>query len=198
LPYAERELARVKQAAHIGWVEEWLSVYHFNTANPTTFMESLQANVHPEIWNAIWAVYGTRSHSRRRFSAKVRKTRAWDRLANVVLGPGHTRIAVLGNGVFNASAKGRHSVPTKAVWRNLAARGLVVLVDEYLTTMTCNFCHGRNVRNPNAWSVVHCTYKRCHVTWNRDANASANIALLWEEHHQGNPRPHALRRPANH
>ena len=41
----------------------------------------------------------------------------------------------------NFQLRGRPPVPTKAIWRQLAARGLMVLVDEFRTSIICCACH---------------------------------------------------------
>ena len=196
---AQRELERVKAAnADIGWAEQLRAVFHYKTSDPEQLKVAITATLDPAAWNAVWGLYGARSHARRRFKAKVRELRSWDRLANVVLGPRRDNIAVLGNGMFRSSSHGRAAVPTRSIWYKLADRGLVVLVDEFKTTVTCCQCHYRNRFCRTAWSTLHCSNRRCGVTWNRDANAATNIALLWIEYHAGRDRPLPFRRPGQH
>jgi hypothetical protein len=198
---AERKLTAIKARADFGWVEGWLQVCHYKTSSAAEFKQSLALNTDDTIWGAQWRLFGTRAHCRRRFRKMMLRTAAWDRMANTVLGPKRDRIAVIGNAVFRSSRKGYPPVPTKSVWYHLAARGLVVLVDEFRTSIICCICHSRNRepgKRPNGkkmFGLLHCTNPACSITWNRDVNAATNIALIWTEYHQHRPRPLALRRP---
>ncbi len=94
--------------------------------------------------------------------------------------------------------------PLQEIKLDLRSRRDVVLldVDEFRTSITCNTCHGRlcnmkgvtthrvdhrdgtirQLTNQKVHKVLHCNSNVCrshnHTTWNRDVNASKNILML--------------------
>ena len=198
---ARKELERAKRRVGIHEVEAVHAAFPFKTASTAAIEDALRERLQDGVWGAMWAFYGSRRQARRRFDGKMKATRAWARMANRILGPDHRRIAVLGNAVFNASSRGIPPTPTKSMWRRLAQWGLVVLVDEYLTSAICAICHSPNFQHQQVWSIKHCTNSgfgvlpACGITWQRDRNAALNIATIYEDHMAGRARPEQLRRP---
>lgn len=137
-------------------------------------------------WQALWAHFGHRFYQRLRFEAHVAQQRALDRVANEVFGKDRDRIAVIGDGLFPASVRGGPSAPVVSLRERLARRGIIVVLDEWGTTVYCCICESRMVAG-DAWSVFHC--HGCGHTWNRDDNAPRNQELVYVAHMDGQPRP---------
>ena len=184
---AQTELERRKRIHSIHDTEALLSMNHLNTADAALFKQRLAARHTVDAWNRLWDFYGSRWRARQRFNLKMREQRSYAYMANLVLGPTHTKVCVLGDAVFNASQKGLPPTPTLAIRRYLARFGRVVLVNEHRTSKTCCCCGGEMHKHPDAWKIFNC--RSCKITWSRDANASRNIAKCYEAHHDGVARP---------
>lgn len=134
--------------------------------------------------------------------------------------PNGQRITVWGDAFWSPNAKGRCSAPVRAVRNHLAAKGIVVLVDEHRTSMACSVCvagcprvvppirepeeslqlsikymfhaklnvyeeissdqavpQRKCVSSNEVHGSLHCP--NCKRSWQRDVNASLNIAMKW-------------------
>lgn len=182
-------LAHRKKLHGIDQVEARLSTASLKTSNP----DVLKANIKVWIaeWDAMWDFYESRRMARGRFGLQIRDQRSLDYVANTVLGPDHSKVAVFGDCFFGAATKSLPPTPSKKLREYLARKGRVVLVGENMTTQGCFNCHQRMVRHKAIYSVFHCK-NGCKTTWNRDNNASLNIEFCFKEYMAGRPRPEYL------
>ena len=187
---AQQEIERRKKRHGIHELEAVLSVNHLNSADPDVLKARIAARYTPDRWERLWSFWGGRWRARQRFDLKIREQRAYAHMANLVLGPKHDKICVLGSAVFNASQRGLPPTPTLAIRRYLARFGRVVLVDEFRTSKTCNVCGHDMLKHPETWSIFNCQH--CKITWSRDVNASRNLATCYVHHHRGQRRPEHL------
>lgn len=103
----------------------------------------------------------------------------------------------------------KNYIPTKRIGlrRMLEKNFKVVLVDEYLTSKTCNACkeetyHPIKHKNPRpkkeglieVHTLLRCKNNNCNKYWDRDTNASLNIREIVVNHINGKERPLQLRR----
>jgi len=163
-----------------------------DTARRVRFLANVR--VWLDRWDAMWAHHGTRRAARQRFQAKIREQRTLAHVANTVLGPDRSRIAVFGDACWGC----RHGVPpspVKKLRQHLAKLGRVVLVDEYLSSQCCSSCGVRMTRSSKSIRVLHCKSGCTKTTWNRDKNAALNLAACFDAHMAGQQRPPPLRRP---
>ena len=132
-------------------------------------------------------------------------------------------VIAFGNAHINPCSRGIEPGPTKLIKRSLRNRGFIVVdIDEYMTSQKCCVCHqqltadGIPPRPPNSktsnWSVRRCTNEKCRIghgssldgtprphsaLWNRDVNASYNMAVILRELLMTGTRPDAFLRTNN-
>ena len=147
-------------------------------------------------WETLWTHFGHPWWARHRFRSYGHKHKVLDEIVNDVLGKDHKKIAVFGDGVFASSMKGMSPAPMTMIRDYIARFGRVVLVDEYLTSQVCSGCHKRMEQSKVEHGVFHCKSDCCKLktTWDRDENASQNIAHIFVEHMKGNIRPEYFQR----
>lgn len=143
-------------------------------------------------WHTLWRHYGARWWGQQRFRQHIKEQRTLDKVANDVLGPSHQRIAVFGDGVFPASMKGVPPAPVTKVRNSLARKGRVIMVDEFKTSKTCHQCLSEMRQHRGLHTTKHCKSEVHTWSWNRDVNAAANIAFLFQCYMAGVPRPKAF------
>lgn len=129
--------------------------------------------------------------------AALRK-RVRDKIAATRGARNWTRIVFFGNAEFGHGSRG--PVPKKDLLMMLAARSVVVLTDEFRSSIKCCGCGGRLVQADSS-RVFSCQAHEhvptsCTVSYiDRDINASVNIALCGVAQLLGLARPAHLVRP---
>ncbi len=146
-------------------------------------------------WASLRSFYGAKWWSVQRQDKKRREQRALAKIADQLLGTDRSKIAVFGDGAYGGTMKGVGPTPVSKIRDFLAKQGRVVLVDEYRTSQACCGCHSQLVRSRRDFTTLHCGVES--MTWNRDVNASRNIALLFKCKMLGLERPACMqpRRP---
>src|ERR1700733_4365482 len=136
---------------------------------------------------------------------------------------GTSGVIAYGNAGFSGSfGKGNSPGPTKAMLKAVSKQLPVVMIDEAYTSQKCSVCHcqlspikhGVHIhrvegqvadwvekRHKSTHGVRQCkTEGGCHSTWNRDVNASRNIAWLLEYMYlkgSNDARPRAFQKSFN-
>ena len=158
-----------------------------------------------------------RWYSNERFQKHKREQRALAQIADDLLGPDRTKVAVFGDGGFSGAMKGIGPAPVVKIRDYVARHGKVVLVPEFRTTkvpcvlvrglawltesgQVCSLCHhdlqrstkhytDRGGKYRNDFASMHCNTSDHSWTWNRDGNAAWNIALIFYLKMHGIERP---------
>lgn len=157
-----------------------------------------------------------------RFLRYVHKRRAIEEICDMIAPP-DASLTIVGFGDWKAGVSPisrRTSGPIEEIKLALQAREdvMLVLLDEYKTSVTCSCCDGPLVNmRAKSWDrkkkttrvraspihrTLHCKSRTCGqsadhpgTTWNRDVNASRNLLELTLCVINGQDRPFALQRP---
>jgi hypothetical protein len=174
------------------WEAE-LSEHSHKTVSLAAFKEYIGAKLRMN--SKISKFYEARWHRKQRLNGYFNRCRSEARLMDKVIGIGDWE-------QFKEPVKGKG-------FRQTLRRGgyRVLLVDEHRTSVQCSHCQQdaakchkflpstRRDRNGRCW-LVHglLLCQQCRRPWNRDANASLNIARLAKTALAGLPRPEYLQR----
>lgn len=149
--------------------------------------------------------HGSSRYLNMSFTSFSRKTRAMEEMADRVAPKDEKVLLVYGAADFPHAMKGNVASAYKRLKKTLALRSNVTLVEvgECNTSQKCCRCHermknarkevvdGDRIRQEPIHAVKVCPH--CCTTWNRDLNASRNIAHIFNMLRSGKERPEDFR-----
>lgn len=197
---AQRLEAKKRSRPDIIEAELALSNHSLQTADIDTLYRSL--SMYARHYRKIMDFYGSRNERRNTFRLKQRRQKALAYVVNGVLGkeldsrnsPKRERsVTAFGNALWSPSRKGSPPTPVTLIRETIARHACVLLVDEFRTSRACSACGALMQLDPENATLFHC--QQCQKSWDRDHNASLNIALCVVHHLAGKPRPFHLTRP---
>lgn len=153
--------------------------------------------------------HGSSRYLNMAFTGYSRKTQAMEKMADSIAPRCEKVLLVYGAADFPHAMKGNIASAYKRLKKTLALRSNVKLVEvgECNTSQKCCQCHqkmknakkevviGNEISQESIYAVKVCPH--CSTTWNRDLNASRNIAHIFNVLRSGKERPEVFRPQRN-
>jgi hypothetical protein len=182
-------------------IQEILSQNSFRVIKVADYIRSLSAVMN--IVRDIQKEYKRDFYRKYKFLLYTKRPKAYKVVSDKLLKGTNGKIVIgYGTGTCNGKGIKGATIPVKGFYDYLLTRKdrfKVIKINESYTTKMCSNCESENggvykprkesVKRERIYALCRCKNEMCHITWNRDINASRNIHYLLKTEYTGKERP---------